>query len=494
MPTLTIDGKALEFTPGETVIRVAHRNGIEIPFYCWHPGLSVAANCRICLVDVEKQPKLQPACQWPCTDGMVVHTQNEKSIAARKAVQEFLLLNHPVDCPICDQAGECKLQDYWMAHDKQASRLFDEREKVHKPKAVSLGPNVVLDAERCILCTRCVRFCDEVAKDHVLEVRHRGDHGEIFAATGRQLDHDYSLMTVQICPVGALTSKDFRFKERVWFLEATETVCPGCATGCNAFLDVGRGTTAHRMRARENLEVNRYWMCDDGCLTYKRIEEERLSKAATGRGAARKATSLAAGISAAAESLRSVPKAALGVVLSAQHTVEENAALARLAASLGAGRVYLSGREDWKADDLLRHRDQNPNRAGAIAAAGASPPASFQELLSDVKSGRTQALLVLGQDAPIDDLADLDGLDALVVLAPNDGPFVLHAKVLLPVASFGEVAGTYVNAKGMAQRTTPALRPRGDSLPADEMIARLSRALGLDAPATVSGQQQAAAQ
>jgi NADH-quinone oxidoreductase subunit G len=478
MPTVTIDGRPLEFEKGDTVIRVARRHGIDVPYYCWHPGLSIAANCRICLVDVEKQPKLQPACQWPCADGMVVHTQNDRVLAARKAVQEFLLLNHPVDCPICDQAGECKLQDYWQKLDRQQSRLYDEREKVHKPKAVTLGPEVVLDNERCILCTRCVRFCDEVAKDPVLAVRQRGDHGEIFCADGRELDHRYSLMTVQICPVGALTSRDFRFQARVWFLESTDTICPGCATGCNAHLDVSRGT-AYRMRARENPDVNRFWMCDDGCMTYKRIHESRVLRAATGRGEARTAVSLSAGIAAAAKAIESVPRASVGVVLSAQHTVEDNEALAALAKSIGAGRLYLSGRANWEGDEILRSADQNPNRMGAIRAAGDSPPASFDELLADVKSGRTQALVVLGQDAPTADgrLDDLDGLDAFVLLASNDGPLLPHAQVILPVSSFAEVAGTFVNAKGNAQSLRPALTPRGDSLPAHEVGARLARAL-----------------
>ena len=185
---------------------------------------------------------------------------------ARAAVQEFLLLNHPVDCPICDQAGECKLQDYWLEHQKTQKRMRDE--PVHKPKAVSFGPTIVYDAERCVMCTRCIRFFDEVAKDPVLDMRERGNLNEIFVAPGRQLDNKYTYMADWVCPVGALTTKDFRFKARVWFLRSVKSVCQGCATGCNTYLDYdSRFNRTYRYRPRENEAVNKYWMCDDGMVS-----------------------------------------------------------------------------------------------------------------------------------------------------------------------------------------------------------------------------------
>src|SRR6185295_7110793 len=307
MPSFKLDDRDVPFEPGDTIIRAATRAGIDIPYYCWHPGLSVAANCRMCLVELmpppgrpailldvlswdpvektyvpQKKPKLQPACQQAAADGMVVKSQtSEHAVRARSAVQELLLLNHPVDCPICDQAGECRLQDYWLEHQRTGKRMHQE--PVHKPKGVVFGPTIVYDAERCIVCTRCVRVSAELAKDPVLSLRERGNLGEITVSPGRQLDHDYTLMTEHVCPVGALTSSDFRFKARVWFLRSARTVCQGCATGCNAYLDYDpRNNTPYRHRPRDNAEVNKYWMCDEGMLSYKRAVEDRLLSALVG--------------------------------------------------------------------------------------------------------------------------------------------------------------------------------------------------------------------
>src|SRR6187455_835526 len=301
MPSITFDDRQIPFETGDTVIRAAHRAGVDVPHYCWHPGLSVAANCRMCLVELmpppgrpammldvlewdaekaayvpQKKPKLQPACQLGAADGMVIRSQSSPHVArARATVQELLLLNHPVDCPICDQAGECRLQDYWLEHQGTKKRMRDE--PIHKPKGVVFGPTIVYDAERCILCTRCVRVCDEVARDPVLSIRERGNLGEIVVAPGRQLDHAYTLMTEYVCPVGALTASDFRFKARVWFLRSVRSVCVGCATGCSSFTDFDpRAQKVYRYRPRENLAVNKYWMCDDGMLDYRRIHENRL--------------------------------------------------------------------------------------------------------------------------------------------------------------------------------------------------------------------------
>ena len=210
MPKVTIDGKEFEAKQGQTVIQVALENGIEVPHFCWHPGLTVAGNCRMCLVDVEKIPKLSIACATTVTDGMVVHTQNEKSLKGREDVMEFLLINHPLDCPICDEAGQCKLQDYAFNHSRGVSR-FDE-EKVHKDKRVPFGPRVLFDAERCISCSRCIRFGQEIADQPVLTFVDRGDHVTIEPYPGTELDNNLSMNVIDICPVGALTSRDFRFK------------------------------------------------------------------------------------------------------------------------------------------------------------------------------------------------------------------------------------------------------------------------------------------
>ena len=268
MPTATINGKEVTVPRGTAIIRAAATLGINIPHFCYHPALSAPANCRMCLVEVEKARKLEPACYIKVNDGMVVYTESEKVVAARQAVLEFILINHPVDCPICDQAGECKLQDYYMAYDAKPSRL--NTGKVGKQKVYPIGPEVVYDGERCILCTRCVRFCDQITGTSELTVVERGDRTEIRTFPGRELDNPYSMNVTDICPVGALTTRDFRFKCRVWLMSSSDSICTGCARGCSVHLDHHLGET-QRYRPRFNPEVNEYWMCDEGRLSYKEL-------------------------------------------------------------------------------------------------------------------------------------------------------------------------------------------------------------------------------
>ena len=503
MPTFKIDDREIPFEPGDTIITAAHRVGIDIPHYCWHPGLSVAANCRMCLVEVapppgrpalmldvlrwdpdkqdyvaEKKPKLVPACQQAAAEGMQVKSEASQHVSrARAAVQELLLLNHPVDCPICDQAGECRLQDYWLNHQGTKKRMRDEL--VHKPKAVVFGPTIVYDAERCIICTRCVRFCEEVAKDPVLDVRERGNLNEIVVAPGRELDHDYTLMTEYVCPVGALTARDFRFKARVWFLRSARTVCVGCATGCNAFTDFDpRNQTVHRYRPRENPQVNKYWMCDYGMLDYQRIHHDRVLSARVGG----EATPLATALGRAAEIIEQAGADKTALVLSAQHSNEDNYAALRLFRDqLGIQNVFISGAAPGKADDILIHADKNPNTNGVVDLTGTMPARRFGELVGALSEKRFTHVIALGSYASEPDRADaLKGSATIIALATHEGPFVEHASVVLPVSSWAESDGTFVNAARMAQRSERAIRPRGDSLPAWRMVAELGRVLRRD--------------
>ncbi|MFW2390609.1 MAG: 2Fe-2S iron-sulfur cluster-binding protein, partial [Polyangiales bacterium] len=473
MPKFTLDGKEITFEPGETVMEAAWREGIEIPHYCWHPGLSIAANCRMCLVHVESgrqmampqlafdeakgeyvpatKPKLQPACQLGAAEDMVVSSTNEEVKNAQSAVQEFLLLNHPVDCPICDQAGECKLQDYYYEHQGTAKRKLTE--PVHKPKGVRFGPTIVYDAERCIMCTRCIRVCDEVAKDHVLDMRERGNRNEIVLSPGRELDHKYTLMTEHVCPVGALTSQDFRFKARVWFLKSAPSVCTGCATGCNSHADYDpRNGKVYRLRPRDNEAVNQFWMCDDGMMTYTRHDTDRLMMPTTGRGEERMPVGEDEALDRAAESLRGVGGAKLAVVLNAQSSTEDNLALAKLAAALGSDRLYLAALEAWEGDDILRSDDQNPNRAGAIQAAGGTALKTLSDLVDDVQTGEIEGVLALGWASAekLEGLAPLVALDGVVSLSSHVGPLPAVASVAIPVADIFEIDGSFVNAKGVS--------------------------------------------
>ncbi len=503
MPKFTLDGKEIGFEPGETVMQAAWREGIEIPHYCWHPGLSIAANCRMCLVHIESgrqmampqlvfdhakgeyvpatKPKLQPACQLDAAEGMVISSTNDEVKTAQASVQEFLLLNHPVDCPICDQAGECKLQDYYYEHQGTLKRKLTE--PVHKPKGVRFGPTIVYDAERCIMCTRCIRVCDEVAKDHVLDMRERGNRNEIILAPGRELDHKYTLMTEHVCPVGALTSQDFRFKARVWFLKSAPSVCAGCATGCNSHVDYDpRNGKIYRLRPRDNADVNKFWMCDDGMMTYTRHDTDRLLMSTVGRGDARMPVGEDEALILGAEKLEGVDGAKLAVVLSAQHSTEDNLALAKLASAFGAERLYLAALPSWEGDDILRSEDHNPNRAGATLAASGAALKSVADLLADVQSGSVEAVLALGwaTEETLEELAPLLALDRVVSLTSHVGPLPAVASVAIPVADTFELDGSFVNAKGMSQSFGPVLPAPAGVEPAWKTISDLARQLGKD--------------
>jgi len=272
MPKLTIDGKEIEVADGLNLIRAADQAGIEIPHYCYHEGLSVPGNCRMCLVEIEKAPKLQIACNTKVADGMVVHTKSERTRTAQKAVLEFLLINHPIDCPVCDQAGECKLQDYYMDYDEQPSR-FSLGKKNKKGKAIDIGSGVLLDQERCIVCGRCTRFFDEITKTSELAIFQRGDQCQIGHWPDRPVDNKYATNVVDICPVGALTEKEFRFRMRVWYLHRTPSVCGGCERGCSIDIYQNRGRI-YRFKPRQNPDVNSYWMCDEGRHSFPSLQSE----------------------------------------------------------------------------------------------------------------------------------------------------------------------------------------------------------------------------
>ncbi|WP_428267443.1 2Fe-2S iron-sulfur cluster-binding protein [Haliangium sp.] len=480
--TLTIDGQEVTVPKGTNVLEAARSIGIDISAFCYHPGLSIAACCRQCLVSVEKAPKLQPSCQTTAADGMVVSVSDDRSTLARKQMLEFTLVNHPIDCPICDKAGECTLQKLYFEHDNAPSRV--DVPKVHKPKVVDLGPHIVLDAERCILCTRCIRVCDEVAGEHQLEMSNRGDHEELGTAPGAQLDNPYSLNTVDVCPVGALTSKDFRFTMRAWELYATPSVCNGCATGCNVELH-HRNERVWRLVPRHNPEVNQYWMCDEGRFTYHELRQDRLA-GPTQDGLP---SSWERALKAAAGKLEALLSdgggAGVGVVLSARHTNEDNYALSRLAHDiLGLDHIFLgaSAPAPERADNILRDADPNANRAGveAIAAAAGYSLGDQAALEQALEDGSLRALVVLGHELALSDeaLAKAKALDALVVVSWREQGLATVADVALPCASWAEVNGTVTNRQGKVQRMHAAYAPLGQALPAWEVVVRLAQACG----------------
>ena len=478
MPKVTIDGKEVEVPRGTAVIRAAAMLGINVPHFCYHPALSSPANCRMCLVEIEGARKLEPACYAKVNDGMVVHTSNEKVDTARRAVLEFILVNHPVDCPICDQAGECKLQDYYMAYDAKPSRLSTE--KVGKAKVYPIGPHVVYDGERCILCTRCVRFVDEVTGTSELTTVQRGDHSEIRTFPGRELDNPYSMNVTDICPVGALTTRDFRFKCRVWLLSSTDSVCTGCSKGCNVHLEHHLGK-AQRYRPRFNPEVNEYWMCDAGRLSYREIASDRSTQLSlhgdTSLSWPRLARTLADELSEKAGDA-----ARVGFVASAQATTEGLfAGRAYAEKVLGAGRMYWSGKADGDSDELLVRADKNPNRAGVEAVFGDDfLEDDAHRLLEDLEAGKLKVLFMMGAELPFGEgdtkrfVAAVKKLDTFVLQSAHRGVLADVADVLLPAASHAEEFGTFVNEDGIVQPIDAAFEPPGDALPNWAIFRRLA--------------------
>jgi NADH-quinone oxidoreductase subunit G len=486
MPKLTIDGREVEVEAGTTVIKAAAKLGIDVPFYCWHPRLSVAANCRMCLVEIEKAPKLLPSCEVVVRDGMVVNTRSPKVLEARSAVQEFLLINHPIDCPICDQAGECKLQDYYMLHDRSGTR-FDEV-KVVKRKTVPLGPLVMLDEERCINCTRCVRFMDEVAKNPQLGQFDRGDRAVIGTFPGHELNDPYSGNVVDICPVGALTSRDFRFKKRAWFLKHTDSVCPGCARGCSTRID-HEGNRIHRLKPRDNDGVNQGWMCDEGRLTYKEIHDEasqitrphervKGELVPIGWDRARQLLGERLGVHVGDSD------GTLGLMLSSQITTEGAAAFVELAEQILQVDSYaITGRADGEADDLLRVADKNPNRAGLELVLEAysiydEGPKALQRAL---EKGEIKTLICVGTDydAPGEGwVKALGEADEVIAFASNWDATSRAASLVLPMATYAEQDGSFVNVAGRIQRVARALDPIGGRKGTVECAAFCAATLG----------------
>jgi NADH-quinone oxidoreductase subunit G len=477
MPVLTIDGKKIETQPGKTIIEAALENGITIPHFCWHPSLTVAGNCRMCLVNVGSYkkaqdgsaeldgngnpvvqwfPKLQIACATPVSDGMIVDTQGEKTTKAVNAVMEFLLINHPLDCPICDEAGQCKLQEYAYKFSKGESR-FDEM-KNHKDKRVVWGPNVMFDGERCISCSRCIRFAQEVAEQPVLTFVQRGDHVTIETFEGTQFDSPYSMNVIELCPVGALTSIDFRFKARVWDMSFNDSICPGCARGCNIQVGV-RDNEILRLEPRTNPYVNTYWMCDAGRNTqYKWVNQNRISGAFVKSNGNRTSTDWKTAYSHIATELKKFKSSDVTIIISGMATNEDAMLASKFAKSIiKTDNLFFVERNDPAfADLLLRVADRNANSAG-LKALGFKPLAE-SSVAQTVSS--TKALFVIGDEI-------IRGDESIHKAVGNLGFFALSitnecqssqlADVVLGCATYAETEGTFTNINQRVQHFSPAV-------------------------------------
>ncbi|MCZ7610391.1 MAG: molybdopterin-dependent oxidoreductase [Ignavibacterium sp.] len=463
MPKIKIDGKEIEFKQGQTIIEAAKDHGIEIAHFCWHPKLSVSGNCRMCLVEVEKMPKLVIACATTAADGMVVRTQSDKSLAARNAVMEFFLINHPLDCPICDEAGECKLQDYTYKHSVGESRFVEE--KVKKGKRIQIGPYVMFDADRCIMCSRCIRFCDEIAKDPELTFTKRGDRVFLTTYPGEKLDNLYSMNVVDICPVGALTNSDFRFKSRVWEMSLTNSVCTGCARGCNIELWV-RNNEVLRLVPKYNENVNSYWMCDHGRVnTFKFVNaKDRVDGPHIRVEGNLVRVGWDEAYAEAASRLKGFSKDEIAVLGSAFATVEDNYTAAKFAKSvLGTGNLdFVKHVDPAFGDDILRKNDITPNSFGAELA-GVKPSKNgndFNGIIKGIKEGKIKALYILEDDiiAANTELESVFAkLDLLIAHATNFNKTTVLADIVFPASTYAEKNGTFVNFNGRVQRIRPAV-------------------------------------
>jgi len=487
MPKVTIDGMEIEAAAGVTVLQAAQAIGIHIPHFCYHPGLPIAGNCRMCLVEVEKAPKLMIACATQVQDGMVINTRNEKVLAARRAIMEFSLIHHPLDCPICDQAGECRLQEYAVEHGQGETR-YSETKKALK-KAVDIGEHIMLDQERCIRCSRCIRFCDDITGTGELAFFKRGDVSQIGIFPGKRLDNPYSGNVVDLCPVGALTLKEFRFQARVWFLENTPGVCAGCSRGCN--ITVSTHSYDHyqvgkirRITPRQNEEVNGYWICDEGRLSYQLLDgAPRLKEAVSPAGstldwdeAVMRAATIFKGSAEAGKA---------GALLSPRLTCESMYAWKLLFDKLGGVQVGLRKMVRGEDDGLLIRADKGANSRGGEWILGKD--SGEESLLDAVRAGRIETLLVAGDPLEPEDAGILDaGLKERIANVLYIGPFVPggfdDATALLPSAAWSEEDGAMVNFQGRIQAVRRSNAARRETRPGWRVASDLAAASGVEFP------------
>jgi len=500
MFNVQIDGLWHQFSKGTRVIEACEQVGVYVPRYCYHKKLSSPGNCRMCLIEMgmprmgpDRKPELgadgkpiinwmprpQICCAQDVAEGMGVRTDSPLTQECRKGVMEFLLINHPLDCPICDQAGECELQEFSVEYGTASSRFLEN--KVKKPKNVELGPRVTLDDERCILCSRCVRFCNEIVKDDVLGFVDRGSHTVLTAHPGKRLENNYSLNTVDICPVGALTSSDFRFQMRVWFLKETKSICASCATGCNTIIG-SREDIVYRQTPRENDHVNSCWMCDYGRLNFKYLEaENRLLEPQVLSGNKLVASDWKNAIAQAAMHLRQLVGENLAIIASGRMTNEELWLTRKIADLLAVRYIDIVPRVG-PGDDILLSRIRNPNTIGARLILGLDdePGAKLGALARGVNSGEIRALLCLGENPTKFGIAaeQLANLTTFVAMDILSNAATERATVVLPASGVAEKRGSMINGDGRLQRLNRAVRPPGNARDDWEILRDLLQALG----------------
>jgi NADH-quinone oxidoreductase subunit G len=460
MPTCIIDGQEAEFTPGENLVDIAKRAGIEIPVFCYHPGLSVVAQCRMCHVEVERMPKLQTACSTKASDGMVVHTGSERVKKSQESVMEFLLINHPLDCPICDKSGECDLQDHSYNYGSQYMRYTEERRTYVD---LDMGPVIKKNMNRCIHCTRCIRLGDEIAGVREMVALQRGNDTEITTVDGKPLETDYAGNYADVCPTGSLTLKDFRFKKRAWFLKKTPTVCEGCSRGCNMEIHED-SNVIYRCLPRENLEVNQYWMCDEGRFNFHHLQHpDRVIEPIARESGELVSTSWT---DAVAVSRKKLNKKKITVLIGSDLTQEEAGLIQKFAKeNLENAPVFHFGtpgitsvQDDADADKILKRKSKTANLHG-LEKLGIP---GFKTLPSESEA----VLVIRGGKAVLPDLGNKLVVGMGVFRKSEAEKF--HA--VLPGLSFAEKDGTIVNFQGKEQKLKRAIFPKGQSKALSEVL------------------------
>jgi NADH-quinone oxidoreductase subunit G len=472
MVNLTIEGRAVSVPAGTSILEAAKYAGVLVPHYCYHPGLPVAGVCRMCLVEVEKAPKLAPSCATSVAEGQVVHVHSEKALEARKGVLEMLLINHPLDCPICDQAGECELQDYTYQEGRAEGRLRDP--KRFNP-AEDFGGDVMYVTNRCILCTRCVRFMDDVAKDAVLNVSERGDRAFIGKFEGKDMTHPWAGNVIDLCPVGALLSKDSLNKARAWELDRTASVCPNCSQGCNMIIET-RDNVVVRLRPRPNDDVNKYFMCDHGRLNYRWMNrQDRVDTPLVRRGAGLHTADWEQALAAAASTINGKKTFVLASPNLSNEALFLLSELMKQSGGAGAFRVEQGPEAPLLGvNDLSLRADRAANTTGAEKLGFRRSDNPLAGL------GAGDVLVVADEELRGVDAADVAKAGAIIVIGTTLPAWAKHAAaVVLPIANFTEEEGTFTNLRGRVQRFLQAKAAPGFARPSWYVLSDLLAELGV---------------
>ena len=450
MVKLIINDREMEAEKGSLLIDKLLDEDIHIPHFCYHKALGKDGNCRMCMVEIAGQKRPQIACDTPVKEGMVVSTISDNIMSVRRDILELQLINHPIDCPTCDQAGECKLQDFYMESGFYESRVNVE-EKNHARKRVELGSNVMLDQERCVLCTRCVRFCKDIIGTAELGVDSRADHSVITTFPGRPLSNPYAMNVVDLCPVGALTSKDFRFKQRVWFMESFNAICNGCSKGCNIFVDHRKekyeNDKIFRFRPRPNTEVNGYFMCDYGRLSYKNEEENRFEKAIVNGKEEITSNAIASLYTEVVKNKNALFLVGPNLCLEEMQNIKAFADAVKANVS-GYSPQYI---DETFGDDFLKKSDKSANRASFKEANISDDESSFKSYLD------TASLVVIFDNNYFDTNLELLSGKKVISCFANNVKTIEKSDIAIPTASFYEKSGTYINVDGIKQKVVSGM-------------------------------------